>query len=359
MFDLPKAKALLLQITQTAAPSFAEDNRAKLIFDLFVSYGYKPRYDESANVIVKISDKPGPEYLFAAHLDTVFDLNTDLHVSEKDGIVSAPGIGDNSASLAVFLLYAEAVSKGLIQPEINLTFAATRGEEGLGDLFGIKAIVNSENKYAYFIALDGYLGLISDRAVGSKRYKVSFTAKGGHSWGDFPSPSAIHALAEAIYRLTKIKMSVSPKNSLNVGIVQGGTSINTIAETASFYLDLRSLEAKNLDRLVKSAKSIIERTAKKQDVKVAIEKIGDRPVARTNNDSLARAAYKAMSANGLEPKLIPGSTDANAAMAAGIPSITFGIYNGGDAHRKTEWVELKSLETGFYVLKDFIELLAG
>lgn len=359
MFDLHEAKALLLQITQTAAPSFEEEIRAKLVFDLLSSYGFKPRFDETGNVIALISNKPGPKYLFAAHLDSVFDIDTDLTINERNGLLSAPGIGDNSASLTVFLLYAKAVSKGLIEPAINITFAATRGEEGLGDLFGIKAIVNQEHGFDYFIALDGYLGFISNRAVGSKRYRASFMAKGGHSWGDFPSPSAIHALAEAIYRLTKIKMSVSPKNSLNVGVVRGGTSINTIAESASFDLDMRSLEEKNLKRLEKSAKMIIEKVAKKQNVKVSIEKIGDRPVALTDNGELANAAYKVMSKYGLEPKLIPGSTDANAAMAAGIPSITIGIYKGGDAHRKTEWVELKSLETGFHVLKDFIEALAG
>jgi len=308
-------------------------------------------------VLCHLVKNDGPKVLFASHLDTVFPLETDLSVQEIDGKLVAPGIGDNSASLTVALLYAREIAENRVRPNLNLFFAANCGEEGEGDLFGIKEILNNQ-AFDYFIALDGYLQTITDQAVGSKRYKLDFTARGGHSWGDYPAPSAVHALAETVYKLSNIRMSLNPKTSINIGQVSGGTSINTIAEHAGCNLDMRSTDPKALQRIEKTALALIKQVGKEHEVAVNFEQIGDRPCGNSDNAKLVAIAQKVIAGHRLEPILVAGSTDANAAFALGIPAITIGVYIGGDAHRKSEWVDLSSLTTGLKVLGDFFEELA-
>jgi len=319
--------------------------------------GFKPKIDNLGNVLCHLLKNNGPKVLFASHLDTVFPIETDLSVQELGGKLVAPGIGDNSASLTVALLYAKEIANGNIKPNLNLFFTANCGEEGLGDLFGIKGIL-AEQDFDYFIAVDGYLDMIIDRAVGSKRYKIDFIAQGGHSWGDYPAPSAVHALAETVYKLSNIRMSLKPKTSINIGQISGGTSINTIAEHAECNLDMRSTDSKALQRIEKTALALIKQVAKEHKIEAKIEQIGDRPCASSNNEKLVEIAQKVITRYRLEPSLIAGSTDANAAFALGIPAITIGVYIGGDAHRKTEWVDLSSFTTGITVLEDFFEELS-
>ena len=357
-FDLQEAKELLIKITQTAAPTFQEQKRAGFVFDYLSDLGFKPKIDQVGNVICHLVEYKGPKVLFASHLDTVFPIETDLSIQEIDGKLVAPGIGDNSSSLTIALLYAQEIANGNIKPKLNLFFTANCGEEGLGDLFGIKEILNSE-EFDYFIAVDGYLDMIIDRAVGSKRYKLNFSTEGGHSWGDYPSPSAVHAVSEVAYRLSKIRMSSKPKTSINIGQISGGTSINTIAQHAECNLDMRSTDPKALQRIENTALALIKQTAKEHKVDVKIEKIGDRPCGSSDNIKLVEIAQKVVRRYRLEPSLIAGSTDANAAFALGIPAITIGVYNGANAHRKTEWVDLSSFRTGIKVLEDFFVELAN
>ncbi len=355
--DLQEAKKLLINITQIAAPSFQEQNRAKFVSDYLAKLGFKPKIDAVGNVICQLTDFKGPKVLIASHLDTVFPIETNLSITEDKNILIAPGIGDNTASLTIALLYAKEIAVGNIKPKLKLFFTANCGEEGLGDLFGIKEVLKNDS-FDYFIAIDGYLDMIIDRAVGSKRYKLDFRARGGHSWGDYPSPSAVHALAEASYKLSKIRMSVKPKTSINIGQISGGTSINTIAEQAEANLDMRSTDPKALQRIEKTALALIKQVAKENDVSVEIEKIGDRPCGNSDNAKLLEITKKIITSYRLEPVVIAGSTDANAAFALGIPAITIGVYKGGDAHRKSEWVDLESFKTGIKVLRDFLDELA-
>lgn len=353
--DSARMLNLLKQICQTPAPTFHEQERAQLIADLWQKAGVQPVIDQVGNVLANFEGQ-GPSILLAAHLDTVFERGTDVTVKEKADRWYAPGIGDNSASLAVLSHYLESLIGRATVPK--LTFAATVGEEGLGNLKGIRAILK-DSRFDMVIAVDGHLGNIVHQAVGSKRFEVGFVARGGHSWGDYPGPSAIHAAAEAIYHLGRMVIPREPRSSFNVGQIAGGSSINAIAERAWFNLDLRSLDKRVLESLEQDAIRRIQRAAHEHRVEVNIQTVGDRPAGVCQNAELVEQARSVLQALNVPAKVTASSTDANAAMTLGIPAIAFGVYRGGDAHRAGEWLEPASLETGFLALEALIAALAS
>lgn len=350
--DTAPLVALLTRICQTPAPTFEERARAQLICQLWQEAGLTPRLDEVGNVIAELPGN-GPHLLLAAHLDTVFEQHTDVTVRACGERLCAPGIGDNSASLAVLSYYL----KHRPGSYPKLTVAATVGEEGLGDLRGIRHLLAGA-RFDGVIAIDGHLGTIVDQAVGSRRYAFTLQAKGGHSWGDYPSPSATHALGDMIHAITRIPVPSHPRSSLNVGQVQGGSSINAIAETASFNLDLRSLEQAVLEQLEREVIRRVTKVARQHRVRLEWRKIGERPAGRCDNSRLVAAAQQALAALGERCRTVAGSTDANAAMAAGIPAIAFGVYHGGDAHRLSEWLAPESLAVGYQALSLLLSALA-
>lgn len=343
---------LLRAICETPAPTFAEGARAELIARLWREAGLEPRLDALGNVLAEAPGGTGPRVLVAAHLDTVFPEGTDVSVRRDGARLRAPGIGDNSASLAVLSRYARALEAHPERP--RLTLAATVGEEGMGDLRGMRELMRSPERWEMVVALDGHLGTVVDRSVGAKRFEVTFRAQGGHSWGDYPSPSAVHALGDAIHALTRISVPREPRSSLNVGQAQGGTSVNTIAQEARLTLDLRSLDAEVLAGLEAEALRRLRRVARQQRVTLEPKQVGDRPVAPSDNAALVRAAGRALEAAGLPLRTAASSTDANVAMAAGLPAVAFGVYRGGDAHRLSEWLEPESLPLGYAVFARFM-----
>lgn len=349
--DLATLTDLLRLICETPAPTFAEAARGELVARLLREVGLSPVTDAAGNVTAEAPGGAGPRVLVAAHLDTVFSADTDVRVRDLPGRLAAPGIGDNSASLAVVLYYLRRRYEGAALSYPRLTFAATVGEEGLGDLRGIRALLGARaSDFDAVVALDGHLGSLVNAAVGSKRYNVSFSARGGHSWGDFPSPSAVHALGEAVYVLSQLPLGGGARSTYNVGQVWGGTGVNAIAQAAGFNLDLRSTDAGQLDRLEQGARGRLARVAAKHGVTLSLEGVGDRPAAAVPNEGLVRAAQRALAGLGLSARLAASSTDANAAMAAGLPAIAFGVYRGGDAHRLSEWLEPASLPDGLEAL---------
>ena len=355
--DLSKLTELLRAICETPAPTFAETVRGELVAGLLRELGLEPHTDAVGNVTADVPGGRGPRLLLAAHLDTVFDAATDVRVRKVGTRLAAPGIGDNSASLAVLLTYLRHVQRTPAHP--RLTFAATVGEEGLGDLRGIRALLaRRAADFDGVIAVDGHLGALINAAVGSQRFEVGFSARGGHSWGDFPSPSATHALGEAVAVLAKLPLGVGPRSSYNVGQVWGGTGINAIAQRAGFNLDLRSTDAALLARLSRDARARIERVAARHGAEVTLRQVGDRPAAAFPNEGLVRAAQAALRDSNLRAHLSASSTDANAALASGLPAIAFGVYRGGDAHRLSEWLEPESLTVGLEVLGRLLERLS-
>ncbi len=345
-------------IAATASPTGRETQRRELVAELWRGAGLMPVADEVGNLIADLPGGAGPRVALVAHLDSVFGSDVDVSVSERDGVLRGPGVGDHAASLAVLTALAESQDGGGPLPRVTLV--ATVGEEGLGDLRGAKHLVARRGaEIDHFVAVDGHLGSIVATAVGSRRYEARFTADGGHAWGDYPSPSAVHAAGEAIAALARLHVPREPRSSLNVGQVAGGTSVNAIASSAWFNLDLRSVDADSLATLEAAALKAIAGSAAASGAGLELTCVGDRPAASSDNARLVRAAFKALAAVDVPMRDVPGSTDANAAMAAGLSAIAFGVYRGGNAHRLDEWVEAASLSDGLAALRGLLFELAS
>ncbi|MBA2667086.1 MAG: M20/M25/M40 family metallo-hydrolase [Trueperaceae bacterium] len=348
-------------VTEVPAPTFAEEARAALVAELWRETGLAVRSDGVGNVIADVPGGTGPRVVLAAHLDTVFDRETDVSVREVDGgRWAAPGIGDNSASLAVLTAAVERLLADARSPRPRLRIAATVGEEGLGDLRGAKALVAGEHDIDAFVAVDGHLGTVVHEGVGSRRFEAVFTGPGGHSWGDRGTPSAIHAAGDAVHAVTRVRLPSVPKSSLGVGVISGGTAVNAIAAEARFTLDIRSVDGDVLATLEEEAVGRVRSVARRHGVAVDVRSVGARPASRgLGNAGLQAAARAALATIGVDAVLTASSTDANAAMGVGIPAICFGVYRGGDAHRASEWIDPASLDDGVEVLLALVQALAG
>lgn len=353
-------RELLKRVCETPAPTFTEEARAELVASLLREAGLEPERDEVGNVLAEVPDGSGPRTALVAHLDTVFDAGVDVTVRQtNDGRWCAPGIGDNSASVAVLLHLAAEVGRGRLPDRPRLLLAFTVGEEGLGDLRGARRLVaDRADRLDAFLAIDGHLGSIVDAGVGSTRLRVEYEAEGGHAWGDYPSPSAVHALGDAIHALTRVPVPTVPRSSLNVGQAGGGSAINAIAAASWATLDLRSLDADVLAEMAAEAERRLRSVARRHRVTARVERVGDRPAGRSDDGRLARTASEVLRRHGLEPRLGASSTDANAAMAAGVPALCLGVYHGGGAHRTGEWLDPGSLTVGASVVRALLGRLA-
>ena len=238
--------------------------------------------------------------------------------------------------------------------------ADIRAEEGNGDDGKPKLPTFLMVGYTGDVMTPGgwYLPVIVDRSVGVRRYEVSFYASGGHSWGNAGEPSAIHALGEAIHVLYRLPLTLEPRTTLSVGMVRGGTSVNSIAAEASLLLDLRSVDAGTLAALDAAAVAQLRRVERRTRTRLGLRVVGDRPAGSTPNRSLVGAAMGALAANGLAARTTSSSTDANAAVPYNLAAIAFGVYEGGFAHRLDEWVNPRSLPIGVKLLTDLVERVA-
>lgn len=355
-----RLRSVLKRVCETPAPTFDEGARATLVEELLRATGATPRRDAAGNVMAWLPGGHGPAVALVAHLDTVFGRDVDVGVREEsERCWRAPGIGDNSASVAQLVHLAEQVGRGALQRRPRLLLAFTVGEEGLGDLRGARRLVSDVGAdLDAFVAIDGHMGSVVDAGVGSRRLRAAFAARGGHSWGDYPSPSAVHALGDAVHALTRIPVPGAPRSSLNVGQVGGGSAVNAIAASSWLMLDLRSLDRGTLDGLRAEAEKRLRSVARRHRVELDVEPVGDRPAGRSDDGWLASTASAALRAHDQEARMAASSTDANAAMAAGIPAVCLGVYHGGDAHRLDEWLDPTSLPVGASVLRDLLARLA-
>ncbi len=359
--DAAELRQLLRAVCEIPAPPFAEERRAARVAEWLHGLGLTPETDTVGNVRAALPGGRGPKVALVAHLDTVFGPEVDTTVREvAHDRWEAPGIGDNSASVAALLHLAAKTVRGGgdARPRTELVF--TVGEEGLGDLRGVRAYVREHGAGTdALLAIDGHLGAVVDAGVGSTRIKVGYAAHGGHAWGDYPSPSAVHALGDAVHALQRVPVPEAPRSSLNVGVIAGGSAINAIAESAWASVDLRSLDAEVLDGMVREAEKRARSVGRRHGVEVEIERVGDRPAGRSDDGSLAGAVEAALEPEQVAPRVSASSTDANAAMAAGIPAVCFGVYRGGDAHRLGEWADPTSLPIGVRVLERVLARLAA
>jgi acetylornithine deacetylase/succinyl-diaminopimelate desuccinylase-like protein len=352
---------LAVAIQQIPAPPFGEAPRGAFLRERFLVEGLKDvTVDDIGNVYGRFPGQgQARPVVVSAHLDTVFPYGTDLQVQREADKVFGPGIGDNSLGLAGLfgLLWAlrQKGSQAALPGDVWLV--ANVGEEGLGDLRGMRAVVDrfGEQVCAYLILEGMALGQIYHRGLGVQRYRITVSTAGGHSWVDYGKPSAIHELGNLVTRLAALPVPAQPRSSLNVGVIAGGTSINTIAAEAHLELDLRSENSVALNQLVRQVEGLVS-AANRPDVAVTLELIGRRPAGKlASSHPLVRLAKRCIQAQGLQPNLTIGSTDANVPLSRGLPAICVGLSSGYGAHTVNEYIHVGPLFQGLAQIVALVE----
>ena len=339
-----------IRLCEVPAPPFGEAARASAYAEAMRGAGLaNVRIDAEGNVL---GERPGrsprPHLVLSAHLDTVFPKDVPVQVRREGTRLHGPGIGDDCRGLAVVLAVARALRDAEVRTGGPITFVGTVGEEGLGDLRGVKALVGRTlaGRIDRFVSVDGDGYTVTHAGVGSLRYRVTFRGPGGHSYDDFGRASPVAALGLAIAALTRITVPDNPRTTYSVGRVGGGTSINAIATEAWMEVDLRSSDAATLAQLDARVQSAVQRALDEENrrraagppLTVASDMVGNRPAGRTEvNAPIVQTALAALKALSLPVRLDEGSTDANLPMSAGVPSITVGGGGAGsDAHTPRE-----------------------
>ena len=366
----------LVRVCEIPAPPFKEEARARDIARRFEEVGLSQiRTDEEGNVIaIRPGRSPQPRLIVSAHLDTVFPEGTDVTVRREGDRFNAPGISDNSCGIVSLVALGQALNAGDIETAGSICFVATVGEEGEGNLRGVRHLFTTgefRSGVDAFISLDGPgLERITQRALGSRRYRVTVTGPGGHSWGDFGIVNPVHALGRAIARFASYPAPLAPRTSYNVGIIEGGSSVNAIPERASMLVDIRSVSSDEIDKLETYLKRVVDIAVREENSQRStsgtsliceFEQVGDRPSGETPVSSpLVRAAVECSRALGIEPRLDCSSTDSNIPISMGVPAITLGVGGiSSNCHSLNEWYEPAGRELGLKRLLLLTVALAG
>ncbi|RME87127.1 MAG: M20/M25/M40 family metallo-hydrolase [Anaerolineae bacterium] len=348
---------LAIRIQQVPAPTFHEHERAAFVRARFLEEGLDVETDATGNVYARLPSTAGARPLVvSAHLDTVFPIETDLSISREADRITGPGIGDNALGVAGLFGLLWSLREREVHLPGDLYLVANVGEEGLGNLHGMKAIVERFGADALaYLAIEGMaLGQVYHRGLGVRRYRICLRTSGGHSWHDHGSPSAVHELAALVTRLTALPLPSRPRTTLNVGRIAGGTSVNTIAAEAWLEIDLRSESVEALSALTHQVEILAEEIGR-PGVKVEIEEIGSRPAGEIPaSHPLVRLAQHCLSAQGIPPRLAIGSTDINLPLSRGLPAICLGLTRGGGAHTEHEYILSSPLQQGMEQLVMFV-----
>lgn len=356
--------ALLKTLAAIPAPSHHEEKRAGFIHNWLVTTGANDAYiDEAKNVILPFDcDGKDGITVYLAHTDVVFPDLTPLPVRQEGSMLYAPGVGDDTANAAAILTCAKYILQQGLRPREPVLLVLDSGEEGLGNLKGVRQLLHDfAGRIKEMISFDCTMGEgMVCRAVGSERWRIKTSTVGGHSFGDFGSPNAIHLMAGLINRLYSQKMPHwgDQKTTYNVGTVAGGTSVNTIAQDAEILYEYRSDDKKALDYMRRQF-SVIMEEVKGPDARWELELLSERPcgggVDAAAEERLLQRCEKAIEAITGEPVLRrSGSTDANIPFSLGIPAVTFGLYQGGGAHTREEWLDIDSLKPGLLLALSLI-----
>ncbi len=350
---VPRVIEEAVRICEIPAPTFREQRRAEYVHGRLDAIGGWDHLaiDSLSNVVaIRRGDPKAARVMAAAHLDTVFP-DDETPVLRERGKLTGRGIGDNSAGVAALLATAEALQGATPRGIGDVILAANVGEEGRGDLRGVRRLVKDyAGDFDCFLAIEGHaLNRLQSIGVASLRYEVSVQTDGGHSWGAYGRPNAIALLARAITALEPLmpEVGIQPKTTMNVGVIRGGRSVNTIAPDAVFELDMRSADPAALDRLYRAARAAMQ-GAVAGDTELGFKRIGQRPGGTSEADSpLFTAVLDVRKGLGMPaPELNAGSTDANAPLAAGYPSTCIGVTTGGEAHTEREWVRTAPFKQG-------------
>lgn len=350
----------IVKLTEIPAPPFKEKARGTAYAEMMREAGLADvEMDPEGNVtgLWRGTGPAGaPMIVIAAHLDTVFPENTPVKVRREGTKLHAPGIGDDTRSLAVLLGYVRAMKAAGVRTGKDILFVGNVGEEGPGDLRGVRYLFTKgryKDRIAAFFSMDGTDGSrIVNGGVGSKRYRVTFKGPGGHSYGAFGLVNPMTAMSQSVVDLYKIETPKTPKTTYSASVTGGGTSVNSIPDKVFMEFDMRSVSADELAKLDQRFQSVVKsavdsenhaRSTREGQVRADMKVIGERPAGGTPASSeIVRVAQQAIQANGLKPELGSSSTDANMPMSLGIPAITIGSGgSGGRAHSLDEWIDVE------------------
>jgi len=350
-------------ICSVPATPFGEQERAEYLSRKFADLGLTDvEIDDEGNCLGLLKgSSPTPLLVVSAHLDTVFTADTDFTVTRRGGKLFAPGIADDGCGLAALIAIALAIQNEQIPIEGSILFVGTVGEEGEGNLRGVRHLFTKgrwASQIDAFLSFDGPgLDRITNRALGSHRYRVEITGPGGHSWGDFGLPNPVHAIGRAISRLACYPAPKEPRTTFNVGRIEGGTSVNSIPSHASMEVDLRSAAERELQRLDAFFRRAMREAVEEENatrrtgdppLNLKVDLIGERPTGETRADSpLVEVALEATRVLGITPRLDQSSTDSNLPISLGIPAITLGAGgSSGASHSLDEWYDPRERDLG-------------
>jgi tripeptide aminopeptidase len=362
--DAPATTDEQIRITEIPAPPFHEGARAAYMKKLLFAAGLRVEIDATGNVIGEYAGASPDIVMLAAHMDTVFPAGTNVSVKREGGRLLAPGISDNGTGLAALVVIARALREVKIKTNTTILFVADVGEEGEGNLRGMRALVDTYKKrLKYVIALDGSATeYVTTAALASRRVEISITGPGGHSWSDFGVPNPIHALGRGIARFVAAPVPESPRTSFNIGEIEGGTSVNSIPARAQMKVDLRSESEVELGKIESFLRESVQSGIDEEmsaardrgmaggtsmlDLKISV--LGVRPAGELpENSPLLAALLAADTRLGNRSRRERSSTDANIPLSVGIPAISIGAGGrSGGAHTTEEWFEPAGRELG-------------
>jgi acetylornithine deacetylase/succinyl-diaminopimelate desuccinylase-like protein len=366
-----------VRITEIPAPPFQESARAAYMKKLLAATGLRVEMDDAGNVVGEWAGSSPDIVMVTAHLDTVFPPGTDVHVKREGGRLLAPGISDNGTGLAALLALSRAFHEAKIKTSSTILFAADVGEEGEGNLRGIRALVETYKKrLKYVVALDGSATeYVTTAALASRRVEVTINGPGGHSWSDFGAPNPIHALGRGIARFVTARVPESPRTSFNIGEIEGGTSVNSIPSAAHMKVDLRSESESELSELEVQLRDAVkagideEMSAARERgmagssnlLNLKINVLGVRPAGELpENSPLLAALLAADNQLGNRSRRERSSTDANIPLSVGIHAISLGAGGrSGGAHTLEEWYDPAGRELGLQRVALTVLAVAG
>ena len=354
---------LLDTLCRIPSPSNHEELRAEFVKNWFEQEGCQGVYIDSAlNVIYPFHCEAGKDLVaFTAHTDTVFPDTEPFDVVYDGDIMRCPGVGDNTSNLSIMMLLASYFTKKGLVPKQGILFVASSGEEGLGNLKGVRQVMKDyEGKISELIAIDGSYHSLVTGADGSVRYRVGVHTEGGHSYGKFGNQNAIRLLSSIVDTLYSYKVPKPGKSTYNVGTITGGTSINTIAQYAEMRFEYRSDVKESLAEMNQFFLSVLDAYRNMNHVQIECELLGERPctgdVDQEKQEALKNKALDLMEAfTGSRPSCESGSTDCNIPLSVGVPAVCFGGHLGTGAHTREEFLNVKDLHLGMTIVAAFME----
>ncbi len=359
---LPELKELIIELCGIPAPSHHEEKRAEFCRDWLLRNGASPEQvhiDEALNVVCEVPGETEEVIVFMAHTDTVFPDREPMPYHEENGRMLCPGIGDDTANLAVLLMLARYVLTRGLRSRYTVVFAANSCEEGLGNLKGsFQLMKDYGSRTVEVVSFDGYYSGVANDAVGSTRYEVTVRTEGGHSFGNFGNRNAIHQLSRIINDLYGIEVPTRARTTYNVGVIHGGTSVNTIAQDASMLYEYRSEDLGCQEEMRRKFEAIVEQY-RADGLEVEVRVLGNRPCAGEIDRERQQALTEEVTAlisrhSGEEPVVSASSTDCNVPLSMGINAICFGVCLGGGAHTREEWIDEASLPVGYAMAGEFL-----